>query len=798
MTLMTDTRAAALAERAARLHGSGDLAGALRGYDELVASGAADAAAWCARGNVLADLGRMEPALASYDRSIALDSGFAEAHDYRGIVLAQAGRMLEALDSLDHALALAPTNLNALNNRANILKSLGRLDEALAAQDQMLAALPAFAPGHNNRGNILIALGRHAEAVASFDRALALDPSLVQAHLNRANALIMLVRREEAIESYRRALALDPRQPEALVNLAELLTTLRRRDEARHCYERAVALAPDSADAWLGLGDVLIELNRSDLAIGCFERAIACRADLVEAHAHLGVALSQVDRRADALASLDRAIALDSDDAQIWQARGLLLEGLGDMVGALASHERALAIMPGFPCEAGQAFHTAMRLSQWADFDLKRARLCDAVRRGERASSPFHLLGIVDDAALQRHCSEIFARHELQHLAQRPIERKYPHHARVRIGYFSADFRAHATMSLFMETLEAHDRTRFELFAFSFGADTRDAWRLRTEAAVDRFIDVRAQSDRSIAELARELEIDIAVDLKGYTRDHRTPIFVHRAAPIQVSYLGFPGTLGLPTMDYLLGDAIVIPEGAEQHYSEKIVYLPDSYQPNNRPSPLARNATRSSEGLPERAMVYCCFNQSYKIVPAQFDTWLRILDQVPHGVLWLWAGEAVTRGNLRARAIENGIDPDRLIFASRLAPEAHFDRLRLADLFLDTVPCNAHTTASDALRTGLPLLTCPGESFAARVAASLLHAVGLPELVAADHREYEAIAIALGTDADRRTRVREKLARGLDTSSLFDPVRSARKLEQAYLAMYERYRNDQQPDHIRI
>lgn len=788
----------ALLQRAAGLHQAGDAEAALRCYDDVIAMNPDAAPAHCHRGNVLADLGRVEPALASYDQAITLDPTRADPYDFRGIVLAQTGRLHEALASLDRAVALDPDNLNALNNRANVLKGLDRLEEALDVQSQIVGALPDFAPAHNNRGNTLIALGRLGEAIASFDRAIALDSLQVQSHNNRANALVKLMRVEEAVESYRKSLAIEPRQQEILVNLAELLSTLARPEEAIWCYEQALALDPTVTDALLGLGDIMLQTNRPDLAMSCYQRILALDAGNADAFSHLGMACVQLDRRADALSCFDRALALNPQDPQTWHSRAHLLNEMGDVEGALASHDRALEIAPQFPYELGSRFHAAMRLARWQDFDLQREMIRQSVQAGGRLIAPFDLVTTIDDPALQRQCAGLFVHHELPNLKARPIGPKYPRRDRIRIGYFSADFRDHATMRLFLETLEAHDREGFEITAISFGPDVADTTRRRTERAVDRFIDVRKRDSSEIVRLSRDLGIDIAIDLKGFTQGNRTAAFVERVAPVQASYLGFPGTCSIPAIDYLIADESIIPAGSEAYYSEKIVFLPGSYQPNLGLFDVPERATRASMGLPEDAFVYCCFNQSYKITPDIFDVWMSILRQVPSSVLWLWMNQDAARSDLQRVAVERDVQADRLVFAGRLPGDRHLDRLRLADLFLDTSPCNAHTTASDALRMGLPLLTCAGKSFAARVAASLLNAMDLPELVTTDLAEYQARAVSLALDRTQFVRIREKLRSSREASSLFDPASTARKLEAAYTAMYGRYQKDLPPDHIRL
>lgn len=778
------------------MRSNGDLESALKIYDEVVEINPGNAAAWCERGNLLSDLGRSEAGIVSYNRAIEADPTFVDAFDFRGIALAQSGRMPEALDSLDRALELAPENRNALSNRANVLKALKRFDDALAVQDRLIATMPEFAPAYNNRGNTLLELGRLDEAVASFDRAIELEPTLSQAHLNRAHALVKLIRRDDAIESLRRAIECDPYQPAVLLNLGDLLGTSGRTVEAVEFLESAVSLDPGNIEACLRLGDVLLGTNRPGHAVACYQRVIGLDQNSAEAHSHLGTAFHRLNMKHEALGCFNRSLELNPNDPPTLQNCGMLQLEIGDHPGSFESHERAFRLMPDFPYQGGLYLHAMMRVSHWENLDEHRSFLCQSVAAGGRYIAPFDFLVAVGDPALQLRCAELFVRHQLPHALPQAMERKAARPERLRIGYFTSDVREHATMRLLMETIEAHDREKFELIIFSFGPEQRDEWWTRSEAAVDKFLDLHDVSDEDLLKLAREEALDIAVDLKGFTASNRTAIFYHRVAPIQVSYLGFPGTLGMPGMDYLFADSVLVPEDTQKYYSEKIVYLPDCYQANCRVEDVGVQSNRSDHGLSDEAFVYCSFNQNYKILPEVFATWMRILKQVPQSVLWLWVNDDLARENLRAYARSLDVDDARLIFAGRLPVDQHLHRLKLADLFLDTFPCNAHTTASDALKAGLPILTCQGEAFASRVAASLLTALDLPELITKNPAEYEAVAVKLGTDPDSASQLKEKVAQNRSTSTLFDPVHAARKLERAYQAIYDRYDADLPPDHI--
>jgi predicted O-linked N-acetylglucosamine transferase (SPINDLY family) len=364
------------------------------------------------------------------------------------------------------------------------------------------------------------------------------------------------------------------------------------------------------------------------------------------------------------------------------------------------------------------------------------------------------------------------------------------------VGYFSADFREHAVATLMAGVFEAHDRERFEVSGFSFGPDTGDPMRRRLEGAFERFTDVRQRSDAEIAQLARQLEIDIAVDLGGFTADGRPRIFALRAAPLQVSYLGYVGTMAAPYMDYLIADATLIPQAAQRHYAEKIVYLP-SYQANDCKRVIAgRHFSRAELGLPATGMVYCCFNANYKITPRSFDSWMRILQATPGSVLFLYAGSAAVVENLRREALCRGVAAERLIFGDKLPFAQYLARYRTADLFLDTLPYNAGTTASDALWAGLPVLTCAGEALAARMGASVLQALGLPELITESLPQYERLAIELGQDRERLQALRQKLAANRGRAALFDTALFTRHLESAYSTMYQRYLANRAPEHL--
>jgi predicted O-linked N-acetylglucosamine transferase (SPINDLY family) len=492
-------------------------------------------------------------------------------------------------------------------------------------------------------------------------------------------------------------------------------------------------------------------------------------------------------RPEDELARYDKAIALKPDGAEAYNNRGNALIDLKRPEDALASYDKAIALKSNYEFLFGTILHTKMKICDWETFDQDFDRLRAKLTRYENASSPFPVLSVTGSPELQKIASQIWVRNRHSVRTVLPAVTMRAGHKKIKLGYFSADYQNHPVMSLIAGMLEAHDKSRFETIALSYGPNINDEMRKRAMRSFDRFLDVRNSSDKDVALLCRTLEVDIAVDLNGFTKDSHTDIFAFKAAPIQVNYLGYAGTMGAEYIDYIIADAILIPEHSRQHYSEKIVYLPNSYQVNDAKRTISDKVfTRAELGLPSAEFVFCCFNNNYKITPHVFDGWMRILKQVEGGVLWLLEDNAKAASNLRKEAAARGVDAERLIFAKRLPLAEHLARHRLADVFLDTLPFNAHTTASDALWAGLPVLTCIGESFAGRVAASLLKAIHLPELITNTPQAYEAFAVQLATHPNKLFEIKKKLANNRLTTPLFDTKRFTKHIEAAYTAMYER------------
>jgi protein O-GlcNAc transferase len=682
-----------------------------------------------------------------------------ESQNLLGVLLARQRRNDEALAVFAAAIERHPGFGATYNNMGNMLSELARHEEAIPYLKKAIEIQPANVPAHCNLGKAYFALGRHEEATACVERALRIAPDDFEAH-NTLGA----IRRdrgdyEQAVASFERAVAINPAYAPAWNNLGHTLAHLNRYEQAFQSLEKALSLRPDFPEALVGLGNVLQRLGRFDAAESRYRKAIALQADLVSAHSGLGTALLEMKRPDEAAACFERVLALDPDDE--------------DAPSALA-WEHAAA------CD-------------WGDYEARVQALRKDVREGQSAVVPFTFLALCQNLEEQRLCTE-------HYLAERvprppsPFRHAGAREGRIRLAYLSADFREHPVAQCIHELIRIHDRSRFEVIGVSLGADDRSKMRSKLRGAFDRFVDVMHMSDSEAAAAIHELGADIVVDLTGYTKGTRPGILAHRPAPVQVSWLGYPGTSGADFIDYLIADRFVIPEEHRRHYTENVVTLPDSYMANHSLRVVGEPASgRAGAGLPASGFVFCCFNNGYKITPDVFGAWMRLLAKVDGSVLWLFFDNVAAESNLRREASWLDVDPARLVFARRVDRiEEHFARYRLADLFLDTT-YNAHVTACDALWAGLPLLTCAGDSFASRVAGGFLEILGLPELVTTNLADYERTALSLAGDPARLGRLREKLESARTSSPLFDADRFRRHIESAFTAMCEASRRGERP-----
>jgi predicted O-linked N-acetylglucosamine transferase (SPINDLY family) len=687
-------------------------------------------------------------------------------------------------------------------DRARALRQEGQLDQALAICQEFLGRYPSHAEALFLTGEIVATKGEPDRALQLFRKVLELQPNHAPAHYKCGNLLKDRQQLDAALASYDRAVALDPKYAYAFCNRGFVLQQLKQWTAALESYDRALSITPQDALAHYNRAAVLRQLERPEDALASYTRAIAAAPGYFQAYCNRGILLNEMSRWDDALADFDRSIELQPDNAEFYLNKAHLLARMKRYPAAIASFDQALALQGNSRYALGARLYAKMSVCEWSGLSADVRRLVSGLEAGQPVSPPVPVLVVVDSVALQSKAAQMWLREEQRpQTPLRPISRRpRPPSGKVRIGYFSCDFHEHPVSMLMAEVIETHDRSRFEVIAFSYGPDSQDVMRKRLLRGFDQFIDVRPKSDRDIALLAREVGVDIAVDLTGHTGDARTGIFALRAAPVQVNYLGYPGTMGADYYDYVIADTNVVPEAHEPYYSEKILRLPHSFLPHDSSRPIAaRDFTREELGLPARGFVYCCFNTGYKITPEVFDSWMWILTRVPGSVLWLSQNNEAATGNLRREASSRGVDPARLIFARRMESAAeHLARHRAADLFLDTRPYNAHATAINALYAGLPVLTFPGEGFGSRVAASLLQTLQLTDLIATSTTEYERIAVGMAENSQRHAEVKEKLARNRITAPLFDTQRFTRNLEAGYSRILERFEAGLAPEHVSV
>lgn len=637
----------------------------------------------------------------------------------------------------------------------------GRSKDAEALYRKILRKAPAHGLALQLLGVLLSQSERVREGIDCLERCVRVMPQDPRAWNNLGNAYKSERRLEDGLSACERAVALQPGYVSALCTQANILQLLHRHDEAQACFDQVLLLDSNNVEAWTGKSQAFFLASRYEDSLSMAQQALQRQPDHLEARL----------QRAEALNGLKRSY-----------------EAAQDMASLLMSRPDDFRVLIELAC--------ARCLScDWTDEAQHLIRLRERILAGESVSSPFTLLALYDDPALHLLTARslIAKYHPPANLAGNP-QRSPARAEKIRLAYVSADFHEHATAFLMAELFELHDRSRFELVAISYGPNDGSAMRARLEGAFDQFHHLPHLSDQQIAAFMRQLDIEIAVDLKGYTAHSRSGIFALKPAPVLVNYLGYPGSLGSNMYDYIVGDALVTPFSHADYYDEKIVQLPHSYQVNDRLRPIAVNTpSRASQGLPDQGFVFACFNNNFKIRPGTFDIWMRLLQQVDGSVLWLLRDSGDVEANLRREAARRGVAPSRLVFAPRVNLPEHLARHRLADLFLDTLPYNAHTTTSDALWAGLPVLTCMGQGFAGRVAASLLHAVDLPELVTETAADYEARALALARNPEELAKVRAKLLAQRDSAPLFDTPLFARELEAAYTEMARRHRSGQKP-----
>ena len=739
---------------------------------------------------------------------LAFDPENHHALQLLALVARNRGDLQHAESLLRQALSGRANDARLLNTLGVVLAELGRTTDAVACYEQSVALEPGYARGHSNLGNALVRLGKHQEALAAHGRAIELDPKNGEFHFNRANALRTSGQAAKAVESYETCIALDARFLPAHTNVAALLAQQGRIAEAEQANNRALAINPGSFEGYNNRGSFLMMQGRLDEAEAAYRTAMELNPQNAETHHNLGALLRAQGKVRDAASALDRALDLNPNHIGALILRADDFMDRGDWAKTLVLYERAHRADPTDLAALSSLVHLYQKICAWDAFDQATARLDTMAKIGgtvQFPAEPPHLnVSRVDDPARNLEVARAWScAIERRMAAERTSLNFSPARAarkRLTIGYLSGDFRNHPTSHLVRGLFAAHDRNHLRIHAYSYGPDDDSFYRRSIASDCDCFVGIQSMTHAAAAQRIYDNGVDILVDLAGHTKDNRLEICALRPAPVQASYLGFPGGTGASFMDYLLTDQAVTPKDQAGHYAEALVLLPHSYQVNDRDQAIDdRPATRAQYGLREDAFVFVCFNSTYKIDPVMFACWMRILGAVPESQFWLFEQPAgLASENLKREAGARGIDPERLIFANRVSKSTHLSRLKLADLALDTRICNGHTTTSDALWAGVPVVALRGRHFASRVSASLLCAVGLPELIVDDLTAYETLAIDLAQTPGRLQDVRARLWRQRISEPLFDTRRFARYLESAYRAIWETYSAGHAPRQIEV
>ena len=709
-----------------------------------------------------ADFDHLEQRLNDANKVLSIKSDDADAYYNMGILLQKQNKMEEAIGAYKKALSIKPDYANAYTNMGNAFKSQRKFEEAIEVYKKALSIKPDYAEVYNNIGIALQQKGNLEEAIGAYKKALSIKPDYAEASFNTGIALQEQGELEEAIKSYKKAVSIKPEDAGVYNNIGIVLQKQNKMKEAVKSYKKALSIKPDYAEAYYNTGIALQEQNKLELSIKAYKKALSINPYYAEAYNNMGV----------------------------------ILQNQNKLEEAIKAYSKALAIKPDYEAARTANLHQQALICNW-DSIAKDLSLIPELGTSEKYVLPFTLLSLED--APERHLirSEIYAKANYPQKTLPSKARPSKRPKRIRIGYFSTDFKSHPVAYLIVKVIEQHNRDQFEVFGYSVYGSSSCVMRQRLKESFDSFTDLQSMSDKDIALQARQDKIDIAVDLNGYTQYARTGIFAYRAAPIQINYLGYPGSMGVEFIDYIVADQHLIPPESQKHFSEKQIYLPDVYIPTDNTLPFSNDpSSRFDLGLPESSFVFCAINNSYKLNQCVFDIWMRLLKNVDDSVLWLLETNKIVKANLEKEANKRGVSSDRLVFAKNVSHENHLSQFQQADLFLDTFPYSSGATASNVLWAGLPIVTKSGQSYAARMAGSMLHAIGLPELITQTEKDYEELILELATNPTKLNKIKEKLATNRLTQPLFNTELYTHYLENGYQQAYQSYFNGHLPQTI--
>ncbi len=752
-------------------------------------------------GNALNALGQRAEAIDAYKRAIQSKPDFASAHYNMATVLQALGKTSDAIQSYRNALKFQPDFVDAHSNLGIILQSRGEFSKAVDQYRAALAVNPSHIQTLNNLGVALQKQGDPDQAVVCLEKALNIAPDFVDAHYNMGNARYAMGDFDGAAAAFQKVVEIQPGHANAIYNMGTVFQEKNQPDKAVDCFNRTIALQPDHFNAHNSMGNIMMDLGHLTQALSWFERAVSLNPDSSDVHNNKGNALEKMGEPDQALMAFQEAVRLNPENAIAYVNRGILLKGRGEADAAVANFEKALEINPEMGEALSQLTHQCQHLCDWERLAVLGPRLntltAKTLEQGKRtAESPFSSLSRHPDPALNQAVARSWSDHIVRMTANLNI--KFDHHGglhdaapggrRLTIGYLSNNFRDHPMAHIMLGLFRLHNRDRFNVFCYSSGPDDGSVYRKQIEADCDRFVDLKGMSTLDAAQCIYNDRVDILVDLMGHTKNDRLDICSLRPAPVQSRYLGMAGTTGADFFDYIIADRIIVPETDQPFYNETPVWLPHCYQVNDHHQKIAdKRWNRSEFGLPEGSFVFCAFNTSYKVEPVMFDSWMRILAQLPGSVLWLLGKNQTIADNLRKEAGKRGVLPERLYFSEKLPKDQHLARIKLADLALDTRIVGGAASTSDVLWAGIPVITMTGTHFASRMSTSILTAMGLPELIAKDMDGYEALALELAQNPGRLAEFKTRIAQTLRTAPLFDTPRFVQNLERAYEQMWQVY-----------
>ena len=730
---------------------------------------------------------RQKAVMENYNKALKIKAENADEQFEMALELQKQGKFDEAVGAYKKVISLWPDYADVYLNMGVALKDQGKLEEAIEAYSKALAIKPDYAEAYYNMGAALQEHGKLEKAIEAYNKALSIKPDYADAYSNMGVTLSDQGKLEEAIEAYSKALAIKPDYAEAHNNMGVALKDQGKLEEAIEAHNKALAIKPDYAEAHSNIGVALQEHGKLEKAIEAYNKALSIKPDYADAYSNMGVTLSDQGKLEEAIEAYSKALAIKPDYAEAHYNMGNALKDQDKLEKAIEAYSKALAIKPDYEAARVAKLHQQAHICNWTGIVEDHA-LVPELGTTKKHVSPFALLSMEDAPERHRTRSEIYVKAKYPQkplpLPTKPLKKP----ERLRIGYFSTDFKVHPVAYLIAKVLEQHSREQFEVFGYSLHGSSHCYMRKRLISAFDHFTDVQDMSDKDVAFRVRQDDIDIAIDLNGYTKGNRTGVFAYRAAPIQINYLGYPGTMGADFIDYIVSDQNLVPFECQHYFSEKQLYLPDTYMPTDNERKLSKvSLSRKEVGLPDGVFVFCCFNNNYKITDIEFDIWMRLLGEVEESVLWLRRSNEISDIMIRKEADKRGISPSRIVFAERVPMDEHLSRHQLADLFIDTFTFNAHTTATEALWAGLPVVTKQGKGFATRVAGSLLKAVGLPELVAKTEQDYESLILDLATNPSKLIKIKEKLAANRLSKPLFDTEQYTKHLEDGYQQAYQNY-----------